>query len=186
MRSPVDRDLATIEPVAPSAQALRRKTQRGRVVAYAHPAPVQRLHVHRPERLDGARARIRPHPETRPRPPILPALPAPFFPAQLAQFVSMSAGFFDADEMPHPAIERPLQQPMPAAILRPAQAAPAPRFNVHRPVRAVGPFPRTCSHAEILQCAKNPDVTRRCTLGQCAIPGRLQLFPDRPWGAPLG
>jgi hypothetical protein len=153
---------------------------------YAHPAPVQRLHVHSPERLDGARARVRPHPETRPRPPILPALPAPFFPAQLAQFVSMSAGFFDADEMPHPAIERPLQQPMPAAILRPAQAAPAPRFNVHRPVRAVGPFPRTCSHAEILQCAKNPDVTRRCTLGQCAIPGRLQLFPDRPWGAPLG
>jgi hypothetical protein len=54
--------------------------------------------MHRPKRLDGARAR----PETWPRPPSLLALLTPIFPAQFAQFVGMFAGYFDADEMLHP------------------------------------------------------------------------------------
>jgi hypothetical protein len=85
----------------------------------------------------------------------------PFFPAQFAQFFRMFAGFFDADEMLHPALENLPLEAVPDAVIRPAQAASAPRLNVQRPVRAVCLFPRTSiSHSEILQCAKNPDVTR--------------------------
>src|SRR5262249_11094060 len=102
------------------------------------------------------------------------ALLTPLFPAQFAQFFSMFAGFLDADEMLHPAIESLLLEPMPAAIVRPAQAASAPRFDMQRPVRAVCLFPRTSiSHSEILQCAKNPAVTRQCPHGQVCGPRTL-------------
>src|SRR5215813_193665 len=104
------------------------------------------------------------------------ALPTLLFPAQLAQFVRMFAGFFDADEMLHPASERLRLEPVPAAVFGRAQAAPAPCFDVQRPVRAVCICPRTSvSHSEILQCAKEPDVTRQCALGQCASYPRLRI-----------
>src|SRR5260221_13654601 len=67
MRPPVDLHLAVVEPVAPLAQTPRREKQRGRVVAHAHSTPVQGFHMHRPERLDGTRARVGTHPEAPPR-----------------------------------------------------------------------------------------------------------------------
>src|SRR5262245_41427669 len=161
MRPPVDLDLAGIESVAPLAQTPWRKKQRGRVVAHAHSAPVQRFHMHRPERLGGARAHVGTHPEARPPPPTLLALLPPLFPTQFAQFFCMSARFVDADEMLHPSSKRLPLEPVPTAVFHAAQAASAPRFNVQRPVWAVCICPRTSvSHSEILQCAKNPDVTR--------------------------
>ena len=54
MRSPVDIHLAVVQPVAPFAQRGRRQMQGGGVLPHAHPAPVHRLDVHRPERLEGA------------------------------------------------------------------------------------------------------------------------------------
>src|SRR5215813_3188505 len=163
MRPPVDLHVACVEPVAPFAQTRRRQKQRGCVVAHTHPAPVQCLHMHRPERLGSARAHVGTHPKTRPSPPTLLALLTPLFPAQFAQFFRMFAGFFDADEMLHPASERLPLEPVPAAVFHAAQAASAPCFDVQRPVWAVCICPRTSvSHSEILQCAKNPDVTRPC------------------------
>ena len=53
MRSPVDLHLAVFQPVAPFAQRGRRQMQGGGVLQHAHPAPVHRLDVHRPERLEG-------------------------------------------------------------------------------------------------------------------------------------
>ena len=82
----------------------------------------------------------------------------PLFPARFAQFFRMFAGFFDADEMLHPAIES--LEPMPAAIVRSARAASAPRFDVQRPLRAVCLFSheRRYSFGDPPR-AKNPDVT---------------------------
>jgi hypothetical protein len=85
----------------------------------------------------------------------------PLFPAQLAQFFRMSAGFFDADEMLHPANECLRLESVPGAVFHPVQSAPALRFDVQRPVRTVCLLPRSSvSHSEILQCAKDPDATR--------------------------
>src|SRR5262249_2995636 len=178
MRPPVDRDLTVVEPGAPFAQGPGRQKQRVGVLARAHPAPVQRLHVHRPERLAGPRAHVRPRPQPGPRLRGLLALPPPLLPAQFSQFFGMIAGFFDADEMLHPASERLPLKPVPGAVFGAAQAAPAPCFDVQRPVWAVCICPRTSvSHSEILQCAKNPDVTRQCSLGQVCRPRTLTTRP---------
>ena len=102
------------------------------------------------------------------------ALLSSLFPAQLAQFIRMFAGFFDADEMRHPASENLRLEPVPGTVFATAQTAPSPRFDVQRPVRTVCLFPRaSASHSEILQCAKDPDVTRQRARGQCADSGRL-------------
>ena len=50
-RSPVNFDLATIDQIAPAAQAGLRDFRRRGVMRERHPAPDQRLHMHRPERL---------------------------------------------------------------------------------------------------------------------------------------
>jgi hypothetical protein len=50
-RSPVNFDLATIDQIAPAALAGLREFRRRGIVREHHPAPIQRLHVHRPERL---------------------------------------------------------------------------------------------------------------------------------------
>lgn len=84
MRPPFDLHLAVVEPVAPLAQTRRRKKRRGRVVAHAHSAPVQGLHMHRPERLDSTRAGVGTHLEAPPRrrvATVLSALLTPLFPA---------------------------------------------------------------------------------------------------------
>ena len=51
MRTPVDFNLALVQPVAPLAQRIGRQTQSCSVFAHAHSAPVHRFDVHHPERL---------------------------------------------------------------------------------------------------------------------------------------
>jgi hypothetical protein len=62
-RRPIDLHVAVIEPVTPPAQTPRREKQRGYIVTHTRPPPVHRLHIHRPERLDGTRTRVRTHPK---------------------------------------------------------------------------------------------------------------------------
>jgi hypothetical protein len=50
-RSPVNFDLATVNQISPAAQAGLRQFRRRGIMRERHPAPVQRLHMHRPERL---------------------------------------------------------------------------------------------------------------------------------------
>ena len=97
LRSPVNFDLATIDQIAPAAQAgprdspLRRNRER-------HPAPVQRLHMHRPERLDCLRTDVCAH---RIAPLLTPsAVLSPLCAALPAQFRQYSACFraFPASE----------------------------------------------------------------------------------------
>ena len=51
LRSPVNFDLATVDQIAPAAQAELRGFRCRGIMRERHPAPVQRLHVHSPERL---------------------------------------------------------------------------------------------------------------------------------------
>ena len=176
MRAPVDLHLAVIEPVAPFAQTRRRKMQRGGILAHAHSAPVHRLHMHRPERLEGTRARVRAH---RIAPSLTPfallfSLLTALFPAQFQQVFRMLVGFFLADEMLHPAIERVLRQPVLTAIFRPAQCPSAPRLDVQRPVRAVRVFPGTSmSHRRSSSARRNPISPPVAPPNRCAAPIRL-------------
>ncbi|SRR6266481_7993997 len=50
-RSPVNFDLATVNQISPAAQAGLREFRRRGIMRERHPAPIQRLHMHRPERL---------------------------------------------------------------------------------------------------------------------------------------
>lgn len=54
MRAPVDFKLAGIQPVAPIAQRVRRQGQCSGIFAYTHSAPVHRVDMHCPERLQTA------------------------------------------------------------------------------------------------------------------------------------
>ncbi|WP_244423243.1 hypothetical protein, partial [Bradyrhizobium sp. ORS 375] len=59
MGAPVDRDLASFQPVAPFAQRVRRELHCDSIGTETHSAPVQRLDMHRPERLRRPIAYIR-------------------------------------------------------------------------------------------------------------------------------
>ena len=142
MRSPVDIHLAVVQPVAPFAQRGRRQMQRGGVLPHAHPTPVHRLDVHRPERLEGAIAHIRAHAETEAGAP-LPALflsLAALLTTQFRLIFRMFASRLLAGEVLQPTIERCRRQTMLTAILRPAEPAPTPGFNVNRPQGCRGLF----------------------------------------------
>ncbi len=75
MRTPVDFNFAVIQPVTPCAQRVRRQGQRRCIFAYAHSAPVHRLDMHCPERLQAAMAHVRADREALP-----PGLSQPFLP----------------------------------------------------------------------------------------------------------
>jgi len=50
--APVDRNLAVVDQISPAAQAVLRELRRCGVLPDCHAAPVQRLDMHHPERLD--------------------------------------------------------------------------------------------------------------------------------------
>jgi hypothetical protein len=58
-RSPINFDLASVDQISPAAQAGPREFRRRGIMRERHPAPVQRLHVHRPERLHSLVAFVR-------------------------------------------------------------------------------------------------------------------------------
>ncbi len=51
VRSPINFDLATVDQISPAAQAGAREFRHRGKMRERHPAPVQRLHVHCPQRL---------------------------------------------------------------------------------------------------------------------------------------
>ena len=143
MRTPVDFSLAIVQPVAPSAQRVGRQRLGGSVFAYAHSAPVHRLHMHRPERLDGTIAHVRADAKSLPAAlsqsflTLFTALPAAQF---RLIFRELACSFF-ASECVKPARERPTIQSMSTAI-RPARKATAPPgLDVNRPPLAPGFVP---------------------------------------------
>ena len=118
MRSPVDINLAVVQPVAPFAQRGRRQMQRGGVLPHAHPAPVHRLDVHRPVRLEGAIAHIRAHAKTKadaPFPALFLSLAA-LLTTQFRLIFRLLARRFLAGQVVQPATERCRRQTMLTAI----------------------------------------------------------------------
>ena len=135
MRSPVYIHLAVVQPVAPFAQIGRRQMQGGGVLPHAHPAPVHRLDVHRPERLDRAIAHVGAHAETKagaPFPTLFLSL-ASLLTMQFHLIFRLLAGRFLAGQVVQPATERRRRQTMLTAILRPTKPALTPGFDVNPP-----------------------------------------------------
>ncbi len=166
MRSPVDIHLAVVQPVAPFAQRGRRQMQRGGVLPHAHPAPVHRLDVHRPERLDRAIAHVRAHAKTKAGAP-LPALflsLAALLTTQFRLIFRMLASRFLAGQVAQPATERCRRQTMLTAILRPARARSDATLRCESATRIAAPCSRNVSNSpELLHVAKEPDMPRNCT-----------------------
>jgi len=135
LRSPIARRLAGVDQITPSRHAVRRDAVRIAVVAHRHSAPSLRLDVHRPERLEGAIARVRADAETKAGAP-LPALflsLAALLTAQFRPIFRMLASRFLANQVPQPSIESRLCQTVLTAILRPTHPAPTPSLDVNQP-----------------------------------------------------
>src|SRR5256885_16984354 len=101
MRTPVDFNLALVQPIAPFAQRIGRQTQSCSVFANAHSAPDHRLDMHRPERVRAALAHVCAYAEAQSLTslpsflPLLTALPA----AQLRLIFDTLACSFRASQM---------------------------------------------------------------------------------------
>ena len=144
MRSPVDVHLAVVQPVAPFTQRGGRQMQCGGVLPHAHPAPVHRLDVHRPERLERAIAHVRAHAETKAGAP-LPALflsLALLLTTQFRLIFRMFASRFLAGEVLQPTIERCRRQTVLAAIVRQTRPALTPSLDVKSATRIGAPCSR--------------------------------------------
>ncbi len=104
--------------------------------------------MHRRERLKRTRACVRAYGIARSQmsPATLPLLPAVLLPTRILQGFRMFAGFFLADQMFHPAIERLGRQPVLAAIIRARHSALTPCLDVQRPIRAVRFYPGPRCH----------------------------------------
>ncbi|UCI16730.1 hypothetical protein FJ970_16255 [Mesorhizobium sp. B2-1-8] len=135
MRPPVDFDLTLIQSVTPYAQARRRKMQRRGIFANTHAAPVHRLDMHRPVRLDSTVAHIRGHRKAQPSALFLPlrSLFQALLTAQFRLIFRMLTSRLVAREVLQPTIERVLRQAMHAAILGPRHTAALPRLDVNHP-----------------------------------------------------
>jgi hypothetical protein len=70
--------LAIVQQIAPSQQAEARDAMRRGVLANAHAAPIHRLDMHRPERLDGLASLVFRQPKTPTPPPFAPLLACQF------------------------------------------------------------------------------------------------------------
>jgi hypothetical protein len=118
MRTPVDFNLALVQPVAPSAQRIGRQTQSCSVFAHAHSAPVHRFDVHHPERLRAAIAHVYAHAKASPlalSQPFLALFTAPFS-TQFGLIFRKLACSFLPSKMLEPACECLLVKSMLKAI----------------------------------------------------------------------
>ena len=183
MRSPVDIHLAVVQPVTPFAQRGRRQTQGGGVLPHAHPAPVRRLDVHRPERLDRAIAHVGAHAETKAGAPF----PALFLEPRVA-----------ADDAVPPDIP-PACGPLPCrpgssasdrtssssdhadGNTSPNSARSDATLQCKSATRIGAPCSRNVSNSpKLLHAAKEPDMPRNCTTQSWC---RDRTLTRRPWTA---
>jgi len=170
------------EPIAPFLQTRRQKRLRSRIFAYAHAAPVHRFHVHRPERLNAARAHVRAHrikPTLTPLPVLLPLLTL-FFTAQLSQIFRMLTGSLFTREILKPARKDVPRQTVFSTIDRLRKATAAPRLNMQRPIKPVCLFPGTLSHRRSSNARRNPICREVASSKGCVGTGRLRTLTSNP------
>jgi hypothetical protein len=134
------------------------------VIFGTHAAPVQRLDMHRPERLDRIVALVPRHRLSRP----------------LAPFARFLTCRFQRIQRAQPAVERALGQPMEPAIFRASDTAATPRLQVSCP-----PCPScfvlevSCPHRRSSHARRNPISFASAPPNRCARPGRLR--PAARW-----
>src|SRR2546430_16342211 len=135
MRTPVDFNLALVQPVAPFAQRIARQTQSSSVFANAHSAPVHRLDMHRPERLRAAIVHVCAHTKAPPLASLQSffSLLTTLFAAQFRLIFHKLAHSFLASRMLEPARESFFVKSMLMAIFGLRNAAALPRLDVSRP-----------------------------------------------------
>ncbi len=135
MGAPVDRDLAGGQSVAPFAQRMRPQLHRRGIGAELHSAPVQRLDMHRPERLGHPISHIRGD-----REPALLLLSQRLFslvPGALAAqfrllFLELKRSLIAGQPL-QPTPQRVLGQTLLLAVFAYPETASTPRFDVQRP-----------------------------------------------------
>src|SRR3974390_1764210 len=161
--SPVHFVAGIFQAIAPYAQRMERKTERGGVLRKSHAAPVQRFDMHDPERPESNRTAVRAHAVAiARRPPAAPrrlalALPLELFTTQFPQLFRTVAQLFRAQQMTRPLLERRCRKFAPAAILLRALMAAEPGRNVCRPVWIVGLCPGAARrHRRSSMSRRNP------------------------------
>jgi hypothetical protein len=163
-RTPVDLQGCRIQASAPRAQAVHRDVVCYGVIFGTHAAPVQRLDVHRPERLDRLVALVTRHRLSRPLAP-------------LACFLTRR---FQRIQRTEPAVERALGQPMEPAIFGASDTASTPRVQVSCPPRpSCFVLEVSCPHRRSSHARRNPIWFANAPPNRCARPGRLQ--PTERW-----
>jgi len=182
MRSPVDVRLAVVQPVAPFAQRGRRQMQGGGIRPHAHPAPIHRLDVHRPERLDRAIAHVRAAETKAGAPPaaLFLSLTA-LLTAQFRLIFRLLAGRFLAGQVAQPATERRRRQTVLTAILRPAEPALTPGFDMNQPLGLARLVLETSQSDRRSPTLRRSPTCRAIALrNQGADTGRLRADHGRP------
>ncbi|MGY4303361.1 hypothetical protein ACVIJ6_000604 [Bradyrhizobium sp. USDA 4369] len=176
MGAPVDRDLASGQSVAPFAQRMRRQLHRCGIGAELHSAPVQRLDMHRPERLRRPITHVRGDRE--PALLLLSERLFPLFPGALAAqfrliFLELKRSLVAGQPL-QPTPQGVLSQALLLAVFADPETAPTPRFDVQRPPFAARfVLEMFGSHRRFSTAAENPKWNDNSRGGRCAETGRL-------------
>lgn len=162
VRPPVDLHLFGCDQIAPSAQAVARDAVCPSIRLQPHAAPIHRLNMHRPVRLN----RLRADAGRQPNASLVVTLSS-----FLAQQFRLCLQGFCIGEHVQPTPERVLAKTMLAAIFADPEAASAPRLNVNRPPLTPGFVLEVFrTHRRISNAAENPIWNDNVLLGSVQGP----------------
>ena len=172
-RSPVNFHLATIDQISPAAQAELRDFRRRGVMRERHSAPVQRLHMHRPERLHSLVAFVRRQLERSSS-----ALPSTLVALGFGKdfgILRTDFGRFRVRDGTQPACKCCAREVVNPAVAALRQAAALPRLDVNRPPLAPGfVLEMFWTHRRISTAAENPIWNDSALSESRARTGRLR------------
>src|SRR5260370_6878337 len=161
--TPVDLQGRRIQSRAPRAQAVDRDVVYCGVIFGTPSTPVQRLDMHRPERLDRLVPLVGRQRLSRPFAPLACFLTRRFQRVQRAQ----------------PALERALGQPMEPTIFGATDTASTPRLQVSRPPRpSCFVLEVSCPHRRSSHARRNPIWFASPPPTTCPRPGRFRPPPQ--------
>lgn len=176
MGAPVDRDLASVQPVTPFAQRVRRQLHCDGIGAETHSAPVQRLDMHRPERLGRPIAYIRGDRDSASlllSEGLLPLLPGALAAQFRLLFLELERSLFGGQPL-QPTPECVLGQTLLLAVFAYPESASTPCFDVQRPPFAAGlVLEMFGSHRRFSTAAENPKWSDNVLPKRRARSGRL-------------
>jgi len=155
VRSPINFDLATVDQISPAAQAGAREFRHRGKMRERHPAPIQRLHMHRPERLRRLVAFVRRQLERS-----SPALCSTLFVFGFCKDSSVlraDFGRFRVRDGTQPACKCCVREAVNPTVAPLRQAAALPRLDVNRPPLAPGfVLEMFRTHRRFSNAAENP------------------------------